>query len=509
MRPRHRHLLSHLVPEAADRSPDAPAVVDDGNTLDAATLAERVGRLAAALRANGVGDGDRVMVFAPKSETTYAAVHAVLHAGAVVVPVNPRSGPEHLKSLIRLVEPAAVVLDASTAPRWPAGVDTVAIGHSTGARSVSWAEVTATDPIGPRRRTGDDPAYLITTSGSTGTPKCIVHTHRSGLRYAELSADCYGLRPDDRMASVAPFHFDQSTFELYAGPLAGAAVVLVSERMLLFPATVARLLREEEITVWYSVPTILRQLLDRGGVAADDVRRLRWVLFGGELFPAADLRAWMELAPQARFSNAYGPAEVNQCTFHHLDEPPAPGESIPIGRAWDDTRCRIAPTGADPDLGELLVESATTMAGYWRRPDLTEAAFTVETDDGGLPRRWYRTGDLVSRDGDGRLHFRGRLDRQVKVRGVRIELEAVETAIDAIDGVRASAAGITPSGALAVLVETPDLDERTLRGAIRAGAAPGADPEHVVIVDALPRTGSGKIDHGAAQARFDALDPTP
>lgn len=513
--PHRPFLLSHLIPDAADRDADAPALTDGTDRLSHGELEGRVGRLAAALRARGVRSGDRVMIHAPKSIDTFVAMHAAMRAGGVAVPVDSRIGADTIADIVRSVEPAAAVLHPITASRWGPGSRprfTVGAELDDVADHLSWDEVEAGDPLGPEPRLGTDPAYMITTSGSTGAPKSIVHTHHSGLRYAELAAACYGLRSDDRMANVAPFHFDQSTFELYSGPLVGAGVVLVPEVLLQFPAGVAALVEREQVTIWYSVPTILRQLLHRGALTDTSLRGLRWVLFGGEIFPANDLRALMELAPNARFSNAYGPAEVNQCTFHHLDAAPADDESIPIGEAWADTRCRIVARHEEADdedghRGELLVQSATAMAGYWNQPETTAAAFLDEEGPGGLVARWYRTGDLVERDDAGRMHFRGRIDRQVKVRGVRIELEAVEVALDGIEGVTASAAGLTRAGLLAALVESPTLREtKPIRRALAAVLAPESRPEHIQIVTSLPRTGSDKIDRAATAALIELLD---
>jgi len=338
-----------------------------------------------------------------------------------------------------------------------------------------------------------------------------VHTHTSGLRYAELAAECYGLSPDDRMANVAPFHFDQSTFELYAAPLVGAATVLVPDVLLRFPASVSELIERERVTTWYSVPTILRQLHERGALGQRDLGALRWVLFGGEIFPPAELRALMALLPGARFSNVYGPAEVNQCMFHHLDSPPSDERSIPIGMAWPDTELRIV--GPDSTVvegegrGQLLVRTETAMAGYWNRSDLNESAFLVEPVDGGLTTRWYRTGDVVERDADGLFAFVGRVDRQVKVRGVRVELEAVEAALDAVDGVTASAAVCVddPEAPLVGLVETSTLDDTdSVYRAIRGRLPPGAIPDRIVLVTSLPVTTSGKIDTVSAAQLVEA-----
>ncbi len=505
---RRSHLLSHLLADAAARQADGDALVGDGVTLDHETLASRVARLGTALRTAGVEPGDRVVVSGPKSVGTFVAMHAALHAGAIAAPVDPFAPEAVVRDVIRLLAPTAAVLAPTTAAGWPADAEvTVTVGAPLpGSRiHLSEADVEAIGADGPVDRLGDDPAYVITTSGSTGRPKSIVHTHASGLRYAELASECYELHAGDRMANVAPFHFDQSTFELYAAPLVGAAAVLVPDVLLRFPANVSELLERERVTTWYSVPTILRQLVERGALDRRDLSALRWVLFGGEVFPAAPLRRLMEMLPAARLSNVYGPAEVNQCTFHHLDGPPASGDAIPIGRPWADTEVRLVDVDGSElpgsGRGELLVRTSTAMAGYWGRPDLTEQAFLVEPTAGDLHRRWYRTGDVVDRDGAGVLTFVGRVDRQVKVRGVRVELEAIESVLGAIDGVTGSAAVVVDDDApLVGIVEAATVDEAVVRDALREALPPAVIPDRVVIVAELPRTTSGKVDSGRAAA---------
>lgn len=496
---RRPYLLSHLIEHAGERDSTGLAVVGTDERLDHATLAERVSKLAGALRAQGVSAGDRVVVHAPKSTNTFVAIHAILRAGGIAVPVDPRSPVSVLEALDRELAPRAIVVAAPTTGHWPdPSVPTV--GESP-ACDLTWDDVATADPIGPVDRLGSDPAYIISTSGSTGRPKSIVHTHASALRYAELAADCYDLGPDDRLANVAPFHFDQSTFELYAGLLVGAAAVLIPEILLRFPASVSELLERERATTWYSVPTILRQLQQRGALDQRDLTSLRWILFGGEVFAPSALREAMAAFPNARFSNVYGPAEVNQCTYHHLEAPPRDDDSIPIGTAWDDTEVRlVGPDGAEvqgPGRGELLVRTATAMAGYWARPDLDARVFVSEPTDGGLSRRWYRTGDVVERGDDGLMIFVGRVDRQVKIRGVRVELEAVEAALDAIEGVTASAAVLVGDAddALVGIVETSAItDASIVLRALRRALPAAAVPDRIVFVDALPVTTSGKVD---------------
>jgi acyl-coenzyme A synthetase/AMP-(fatty) acid ligase len=207
----------------------------------------------------------------------------------------------------------------------------------------------------------------------------------------------------------------------------------------------------------------------------------------------------MARLPGTRFSNVYGPAEVNQCTFHHLDDPDQVDEPIPIGRPWRGIELAIvdrtgSPVG-DGDTGELLVGGDTMMEGYWERPDLTSAAIDVDA----AGRRWYRTGDLAYRRPDGAYVFVGRADHQVKVRGHRVELEAVELAIAARTDVDACA--VVVDGDRLVAIVQPPMDDGTVRAllsGLRETLPRYAVPATVVGVERMPRTGTGKIDRRAA-----------
>jgi amino acid adenylation domain-containing protein len=493
-----------LLDANASRNPDGDAVTDGRVHLDWSEYRDRAASLGGALAAQGVQPGDRVAIHLPKSVDSFVAAHAIIRLGAVMVPVDWFAPPDYLAEVLGDADVAAIVSSA----------DEQRLRDITASRSGSRPIVMGPDSVGPPSSPADVdasmPAYIVYTSGSTGKPKGIVHTHASALAYARTAVATYELTASDRLANIAPLHFDQSTFELWAGPLAGAAVVVVPDGVLRFPASVSDLIARERATVWYSVPFAITQLVTRGAPEDRDLTSLRWVLFGGESFPPAALSMARRALPHARFSNVYGPAEVNQCTFHHLDAPvdeSTADVAVPIGRPWADTDVLLV-DDADRVLngageGELLVSSDTMMDGYWRRPELTAGSVCVRPETG-TSRRWYRTGDLVRRLDDGTLVFLGRVDHQVKLRGHRIELEAIESVVNEVPGVAACAA-LVERGAedrLVALVSPAMLaeDRVSMLGLLRRRLPRYSVPAEIVGVDALPRSGVGKVDRTAAAA---------
>lgn len=504
-----------------DRLPGAGAVAEPGHASSWSEVRDRADRVHAALSELEVRPGDRVGIHLESSVHTMVAVHGVLRAGGVVVPIDPRAPAIHVGGLLADCDVEVLITDAPARR-----VAAVAEAHAlravvgpeeapVGVESVSWDEVAARDAREPAGRAPGDLAYVIYTSGSTGAPKGIAHTHASAMAYARLAATIYALGPHDVVATLSPLHFDQSTFSLYAAPLAGASVLLVPDAVLRFPASLTQVVADHGVTVWYSVPTLLRQVLRRGVLGERDLSAVRWILYGGESFPPAELAALMRQLPGARVSNVYGPAEVNQCTFFHLDESPTGDDPVPIGRAWPETEIVVVDEQQRPvepgAAGEILVRSVTAMQGYWNRPDLTASAFrTLDVDgagpgDAGEGVGWYATGDLGTWRADGELVFLGRADNQVKVRGHRVELEAVDLALGSVAGVDLGVA-VTRPGAegteLVALVTpadpgAPPTPEGVRRAVSRLVPA-YAVPAEVLVVAALPRTTTGKVDRRSA-----------
>lgn len=510
-------LLPHSVRRSAERHPRSLAFKFERSELDYAQLERCSNGLARLLVESGVKRHDRVGLFMPKCMEMPIAVYGVMKAGAAYVPLDPQAPASRVRAMIAdcgirhlLTQPSMrrVLGDVLSAPTTVEHVIGMPADAPLAMSCAAWETVyaAAADEPPDVRILEDDLAYIIYTSGSTGAPKGIMHAHRSGLAFARLSAALYGLRNGDRLSNHPPLHSDMSTFDFFSGPLAGASTIIIPEEYTKLPASLSQLVQDEALTVWYSVVSALIQLSTRGVLESRDLSSLRWVLFCGEPMPAKSLRMLMERLPRARFSNVYGPAEVNQCTYYNVPEPPRnDAESVPIGHVWGNTEDLVIDADdalvAPGEVGELVIRSATMMRGYWNRADLNERAYYCRTALPGYEQRFYRTGDLVRLGADGEYRFLGRKDRQIKTRGHRVELDEVEAALCAHDAVEEAAAFAVPDSEIgnrieAAVVLAPDanIDAAGLRTYIKAQLPGYALPGKLVIVATLPRTPTGKID---------------
>jgi amino acid adenylation domain-containing protein len=439
-----------------------------------------------------------------------------MKAGAVYVPLDPSAPVSRLGTVIRdcgirhLISSddkknrLGELLAQNVTLEFLIGLDEQV---SLLARSFSWQDVyQMPSQEMPDVGTGEhDLAYILYTSGSTGKPKGIMHSHRSALSFAQWARQTYGLTHQDRLSNHAPLHFDLSTFDFFAGALAGATTVMIPEVYKKLPASLSKLIADAQISVWYSVPFALTELLLRGVLESRDLTALRWILFAGEPFPTKHLRKLMKMLPHARFSNLYGPTETNVCTYYHV--PPLPDQSnepIPIGRPTANASSLVVnakdqPLGAK-QVGELLIQGPLVMRGYWGRPALNQEAFLQAKEQNG-EGLFYRTGDLVELQPDGNFKFIGRKDRQIKRRGYRIELDEIEVALLSHAQVQEAAVfplsdrhGSNEIEAVVTLKAGALLELSDLAQYLTEQLPWYAIPNHITIAKELPRTSTGKIN---------------
>ena len=504
----------------AARTPHAPAVVAPGRTLDYAALDAAATRLAARLRAAGVGPETPVALLLPRSPELVVAQLAVVGAGGCYVPLDTAHPTAHLT---RLLADCGAQLAVTRGPRpdWlPADVTVLATDDEGRA-----PDGPADDPTDGSAETGgglaaadvhpESAACLMYTSGTTGEPKGVLTPHRA---LVELAADGrFAGGAHRRVLCHSPYTFDAASYEVWVPLLTGGTVVLGPP---VEPGTLRRTLEEHRVTALWLTAELFRTVAELAPAA---LAGLREVWCGGDVVPPEAVHRVRAHCPDTVVVNGYGPTETTVFATTHPVAPAAATHSaptastapVPIGRPLDnmrayvlDTRLRPVPAGA---VGELYLAGSGLARGYLGRAGATAERFVA--DPYGPPgTRAYRTGDLARWTHDGLLEFAGRADAQVKVRGHRIEPGAVEAVLQSCTGVSravVTARDTAPAGrtlaAYLVLADGGSPDE-VRRQAARLLPA-HLLPDTWTVLDRLPLTPHGKTDRRALPDPVPAADP--
>jgi amino acid adenylation domain-containing protein len=495
--------LHRSIEAVCQRQPRQPALSCVDGQLDYAALASDSRRLARAMQARGVGPGSRVGLCLQRGRDLVPAMLAVLRCGAAYVPLDPGFPAERLDFMVRDAELALVLssrelLDSLRLPATPRlllDADREAIAAEDDGPLDLVPE--AADPW-------QTPAYVIYTSGSTGKPKGVVVPHAAVANFLHAMAETPGLSANERLVAVTTLSFDIAVLELLLPLVVGAEVILASREQVADGRELRRLIESRAANVLQATPAAWRLLLDAGFEPTPGFR----AFCGGEALPA-DLAARLGAAG-VELWNLYGPTETTVWSTCWQVQPRERG--IAIGRPIRNTHVRVldahgeqCPVGV---TGEICIGGDGVSLGYLGRAELTADRFVIDPflppRADGQPRRLYRTGDRGRWCSDGLLEHQGRFDHQVKLRGYRIELGEIETRLTVLDGVARSLVLVREDRPgdqrlVAYVVPAPGMrcDPLRLRASLRRFLPEYMVPQHVVLLEQIPRLPNGKTDRAA------------
>lgn len=487
-----------------------------GEVTSYAELDQLSNRMARLLIERGLRRGDVVGIFHDKSLAAFATMLACLKMGLIYTNLDPDSPWERIRKMIQTIEPKAIVNGFPEPPHVAElqGQGAIVIHLRQPSTAAELLERDAAELQDPGGVTGAHPAYIMFTSGSTGMPKGAVISHANVLNFIAWAQDRFQLTPNDILSNANPMYFDNSVFDFYAAIFSGAAMAPISPHQVQDPRQLVEIINKAGCTVWFSVPSFLVYLLTTRALSAGDFPDVRKIIFGGEGFPKPKLKQLYDLfGGRAELENVYGPTECTCICSAHTIGPPDFADTkalATLGFLAPNFDYEILAQTPGQDAGELFLRGPNVGLGYFNDPARTAQAFVQNPTHHRFADIGYRTGDLVRRDADGRFHFVGRADFQIKHMGYRIELEEIEAALGVLAEVKECAVIYRKlDGGLGEIVAFAALAAPRTSGELIEGVA-GILPRYMVprrvtVLEALPKNANGKIDRVALQTIASAV----
>jgi amino acid adenylation domain-containing protein len=517
---------SDLLAATAARRPDAVAAVCEGASLTYGALAASAGGLARRLASAGAGRGTPVAIWMERSLDAVVAVAGTLAIGACYVPIDSSWPAERAAAVLAGIG-APIVLTRSA----QRSSVLARVGRLSPPPEIVCVDLAAPAPERgappPAAASAGDLAYVIHTSGSTGTPKGIGVQHRPLVNHFAWVNGTFEVGPGDRLLAVNSLGFDLSVYDFLGTLAAGGTLLVAPEAALRDPASLARRLVEEQVTIWHSAPSALLQLAPFFPPPAgegEDVPPLRLAMLAGDWIPLtlpAEIRAAF---PRARVLNLGGATETSVWSNAYEIEAVDPRwPSVPYGRPIANARYHVVDAHLAPCpigvTGDMLIGGEILSLGYIGRPEATAERFLPDPFAEQPGSRLWLTGDRGRYGADGNLEFLGRVDHQVKVRGYRIELGEIEVALSRHPGIREAVvlaredvpgeqrlvAYVVPAAAAAEPAEGDGAGRvDALRAFLLASLPEPMVPWDFIAMERLPVTANGKLDRAALPAPRDA-----
>lgn len=490
-----------LLDEAVLIRPEKTAVRDEWGEITYADLCEYGKRVGTVLINSSETDGtEPVMVYLPKSLKCIVSFMGAMYSGNPYVPAAYDMPLNRIEKIIESLDGAGhIITDAAGAerlkeinPPLPIHIYEDMLSSETDEKAVEKAVGAVCDT---------DPIYIMFTSGSTGAPKGVTVPHRGVIDYAMWVGKTFEISESTILGNQAPFYFDNSIFDIYSMLLSGAEMIIIPEKLFMFPSKLPEFIRDNNITTIFWVPTVMINVANSGVLSEIEMPTLKTAAFCGEVMPNTQLNIWRRYHKDCLYANLYGPTEISDvCTYYIVDRPFNDSDPLPIGKACENMRIIILNEDNKQarvnEQGEMCVIGTGVSLGYWNNPEITAKAFMQNPLNPYYEERIYRTGDLAYINDDGLIMYVGRRDNQVKIKGNRIELGEIENAAMCVDEVLGACAVVDENEQKIVLfVESKaDLKLRKVNLELKKYIPNYMLPGKLVVMDKFPHTANDKID---------------
>ena len=493
--------VHQLFDAQCDGTPDAIAVTDGRQGLSFRELQRRSNRLANRLKKLGAGPGTRVALVLERSVEMVVGLLGILKTGAAYVPLDPSHPPDRMAFILEDAKPAVVVTQRKL-------LATLRLQRTRavtvdGDQSAIASE--SADNLSEQVQPGD-PAYVIYTSGSSGRPKGVEGTHRGAINRFWWMWERYPFAAGEVCCQKTNLGFVDSIWEIFGPLLAGVPSVILPPETVLDPEELLQSLARHGVTRMVLVPSLLRALLDHAPDLGQRVPQLKLWSCSGEVLSADLARRFRQACPQATLLNIYGSSEVAaDVTWHEVGEEDT--ASVPIGKPISNSQVYLLDRQMNPVpvgvRGQIYVGGDGLAAGYWNRPELTAERFVANPIAPEQSPRLYRTGDLGRWRANGEIEYLGRVDSEVKLRGMRIELGEIEAVLMTHALVGEAAVELAEESGQARLLayvvprngQAPNA--RELRRHLRTKLPEPMVPARYVVLEELPLLASGKVNRRA------------
>ncbi|MCY0089450.1 MULTISPECIES: non-ribosomal peptide synthetase [Bacillus amyloliquefaciens group] len=485
--PRHE-TISRLFERQAKETPDARAVVYDGQILTYRELNERANRIAAALRSNGVGPESVVALLTGRTTELASGILGILKAGGAYLPIGDDVPRERAEWMLKDCK-ADILLQSDKLDGLPLSGKRLFIEDIQTKAGLSSENP---EPLGGP----ESLAYMIYTSGSTGAPKGVMIEQRSVIRLVKNS-NYIDFTPKDRLLFTSSLGFDVTTFEIFGPLLNGASLYVSDQETYLDSDVLETFIQQNGITTLWLTSSLFNHLSEQNEHVFSGLSRL---IIGGEALSPSHVNRVRNALPHLSVWNGYGPTENTTFSTCFLIEQ-SYDHSIPIGRPVGNSTAYIINSRGTPQpigvIGELCTGGDGVARGYFGRPELTEEKFVPNPFVPG--ERMYRTGDLARWLPDGAIEYAGRMDDQVKIRGYRVELGEIEAALRSLDGVKEAAVSVRTGQSgnkelIAYMSLQADMDTEKVRSSLSKQLPNYMVPAYMMELEKLPLTPNGKLD---------------